>query len=96
MLNFFQKLDNSVEPDSKDLSNNDLHDWLGKSDVAAVVDEAISGPKSKGRVYFRGSWWPAKCEQAVCLEPGVQVKVVGMDKITLLVEPVSVDSGSVV
>jgi len=30
----------------------------------AIVDEEIR-PHRTGRVYFQGSWWPARCQQNV-------------------------------
>lgn len=52
----------------------------------ATVDGEIK-PDEKGRVYFRGSWWFARCNQAVTLVPGERVTVVGVEGITLLVQP---------
>lgn len=52
----------------------------------AVVDQAI-GPDGKGRVRFQATWWPARCEFNVSLNPGDEVRVVGISNITLLVEP---------
>jgi len=54
----------------------------------ATVSETIVGPSREGRVYFRGTWWPARCEQFVTLKPGDTVQVIDMSNITLLVEPV--------
>ena len=54
----------------------------------AKVSEIIVGPYREGRVYFRGTWWPARCEQFVTLKPGDPVQVIDMSNITLLVEPV--------
>jgi len=53
----------------------------------AKVSETIVGPYQEGRVYFRGTWWPARCEQFVTLKPGDTVQVIDMSNITLLVEP---------
>lgn len=52
----------------------------------AIVDEEIP-PYGVGRVRFQASWWPARCEQEVTLVRGQIVYVVGIDNITLLVEP---------
>ncbi|MEL6222969.1 MAG: NfeD family protein [Cyanobacteria bacterium J06626_14] len=54
----------------------------------ARVEEGIA-PGQKGRVYMDGSWWPARCDRALFLQPGTTVRVVGLRGITLLVEPMS-------
>ncbi|MEG4010013.1 NfeD family protein [Microcoleus sp. Pol11C1] len=51
----------------------------------AIVDEEIR-PNESGRVRFQNSWWPAKCDGEMTLEPGDVVRVVGIDNITLIVE----------
>jgi membrane protein implicated in regulation of membrane protease activity len=53
----------------------------------AIVDEPIHGIHKRGRVRFNGSWWPAKCDQEIVLKKGQTVAVVGIDGITLLVQP---------
>ncbi|OCQ99766.1 hypothetical protein BCD67_15290 [Oscillatoriales cyanobacterium USR001] len=53
----------------------------------AIVDETIY-PRRSGRVYFQATWWPARCEKNVILEPNQIVYVVGICNITLLVEPI--------
>lgn len=55
-----------------------------------IVDEAIH-PHRKGRVRFRGSWWFAKCEDNLTIAPGEMVEVLGVQDITLIVKPYSVE-----
>jgi len=52
----------------------------------AIVDEEIR-PNRTGRVYFQGSWWPARCQQNVTLAPGKICYVINICNITLFVEP---------
>ncbi|MEG4235225.1 NfeD family protein [Microcoleus sp. Pol11C3] len=51
----------------------------------AIVDEEIR-PNESGRVRFQNSWWPAKCDLEMTFEPGDEVRVAGIDNITLIVE----------
>jgi membrane protein implicated in regulation of membrane protease activity len=57
-----------------------------------IVSETIR-PFETGRVQFQGSWWPAMfepgiSEQAVILEAGHVVQVIGRQNITLIVQPI--------
>ncbi|MEG4322821.1 MULTISPECIES: NfeD family protein [unclassified Microcoleus] len=54
---------------------------------AIVAEEIRSG--ECGRVRFQCSWWPAKCDKGITFKPGELVYVVGIDKITLLVEGIA-------
>lgn len=55
-----------------------------------IVSEEIR-PHRKGRVYFRGTWWFAKCQDNVTLLPDEQVEVLGIDDdISLLVQRQSI------
>jgi membrane protein implicated in regulation of membrane protease activity len=86
MLNWFQESD---EDDSSDhapkaeLTNDPSH---LVTPGEAVVSVEIR-PHCKGRVRFKGTWWPARCDQSVVLMPGETVNVVGIEAITLVVEP---------
>ncbi len=51
----------------------------------AIVAEEIR-PNESGRVRFQCSWWPARSDKVRTFKPGELVYVVGIDKITLLVE----------
>lgn len=86
------KLYNAIKPRYRKRRNFYLKHLLGKPGEEAIVDEIIEGPNKKGRVKFRGSWWPAKCDLQVTLTPGQRVLVLGIHNITLLVEPVVSDS----
>lgn len=57
--------------------------------LIGVVDEAIA-PQKPGRISFQSSYWPAKLYQfnaPIILLPEQAVKVVGIQGITLLVQP---------
>lgn len=81
--------DTSNSERETDTSSSDISSFLGSQGAEATVDEIIEGPGKKGRVYFQGTWWPAICNLNVVLNPGEVVKVVGIDRITLMVEPFS-------
>lgn len=80
------------QSEDTDSSDSDITDFLGSEGAEAIVDEIIEGPGKKGRVYFQGTWWPAVCELDVVLNPGDVVNVVGIDRITLMVEPLKESS----
>lgn len=52
----------------------------------AVVDEVIQ-PNHRGRVRYKGSYWPARCQRAITLEEGTICSVVNIQGITLIVMP---------
>ncbi|WP_071516949.1 NfeD family protein [Geitlerinema sp. PCC 9228] len=52
----------------------------------AIVEEAIALGKP-GRVYFRGSWYPARCCQNVVMQVGQRVIGIGRSGIEMVVEP---------
>jgi hypothetical protein len=54
----------------------------------AMVVKAIE-PLRTGQIRFQGSWWSARCQRDITLQPGELVNVVGRQNITLLVEPVA-------
>ena len=51
-----------------------------------VVDEIVIQGKA-WRVRFASSYWPAKSVRPAVLMPGDRVRVVGLENITLLVDP---------
>lgn len=54
----------------------------------AIVANLIL-PGQRGRVWFKASWWPARCPLEIVLCQGQPVRVVGIDRITLIVEPIT-------
>ncbi|MBO9997555.1 MAG: NfeD family protein [Cyanobacteria bacterium SID2] len=57
--------------------------------LSATVSDTVS-PSSDGRVFFRGSYWPARfytLPPQALVQPGQSVNIVGRDGITLLVVP---------
>ncbi|NEN99952.1 MAG: hypothetical protein F6K50_32125 [Moorea sp. SIO3I7] len=63
-----------------------LNRWQGEATVKVAIQ-----PNQSGRVHFRASYWNAKCPQAITLNPGDIVEVTGIDNITLIVEPSSLN-----
>jgi len=59
---------------------------LGYQNGQAIVQQAIQ-PHQRGRVRFWGSDWFARCDQEISILPGDVVNVIGVESITLLVEP---------
>jgi tetratricopeptide (TPR) repeat protein len=57
--------------------------WLSGQ---GIVDQPIY-PQQRGRIQFQGSWWYARCDQAVAIAPGEVVEVLGVRNTTLIVEP---------
>jgi membrane protein implicated in regulation of membrane protease activity len=60
----------------------DLHE------VQAVVFELIPA-NSMGYIKFQGILWRARCPQQVSLEPGMRVRVLDRENLTLIVEPIA-------
>jgi membrane protein implicated in regulation of membrane protease activity len=56
----------------------------------ATVTQPIA-PGCPGRVRYQASWWPAQCNEGTTLNVGDEVRVIGVQNITLLVEPVRVE-----
>lgn len=52
-----------------------------------IVEQSIAHG-DRGRVQYAGSWWFARCTQPITLTQGTMVRVIGLQNITLLVEPV--------
>jgi tetratricopeptide (TPR) repeat protein len=59
---------------------------LGLFNGQAIVEQAIL-PDRTGRVRFKASRWSARCDQPLTIAPGELVDVIGVQNITLLVEP---------
>ncbi|MEY3867303.1 MAG: NfeD family protein [Microcoleaceae cyanobacterium] len=53
-----------------------------------IVDEHIY-PARKGRVYYNGTWWPARCHEDITLQPGEVVQIIHIENITVWVQPFS-------
>jgi tetratricopeptide (TPR) repeat protein len=58
----------------------------GYQNRQAIVQQTIQ-PKQRGRVRYWGSDWFARCLQDIFISPGEIVDIVGVENITLLVEP---------
>jgi tetratricopeptide (TPR) repeat protein len=66
---------------------------LGYFRGQAIVEQAIQ-PDRPGRVRFKGSRWFARCDQSVTIGPNEFVDIIGVQNITLLVEPAFLLSAS--
>ncbi|MBP0030082.1 NfeD family protein [Roseofilum sp. Guam] len=91
--NLWQSLRGVFAPSSPKVATPLLPYWTTSDPVVflegeGVVDQPIP-PYGKGRVYYRGSWWPATCTEETTLLTGQEVKVIQRQNITLLVTPVS-------
>ncbi len=69
-------------------SSPDLNPFIGQGRV-----EQLISAKRQGRIYFQGTFWPAKLAQSqpACCQPGETVEVVGRQGLALLVVPVIED-----
>jgi membrane-bound ClpP family serine protease len=57
-------------------------------EVQAVVSELIPA-NSVGYIKFQGILWRVWCPQQVSLEPGMRVRVLDRENLTLIVEPIA-------
>jgi membrane protein implicated in regulation of membrane protease activity len=57
-------------------------------EVQAVVFELIPA-NSMGYIKFQGILWRAWCPQQISLEPGMRVRVLDREHLTLIVEPIA-------
>lgn len=62
------------------------HSSWGHQNRQAIVQQTIQ-PNQRGRVRYWGSDWFARCHQDIFISPGEIVDIVGVENITLLVEP---------
>ena len=58
-------------------------------EVQAVVFDELIPANTMGYVKFQGSLWRARCPQQVSLEPGMRVRVLDRQNLTLIVEPIA-------
>jgi tetratricopeptide (TPR) repeat protein len=66
---------------------------LGYFTGQAIVEQSIQ-PQKPGRVRFKGSRWSARCDQPISIAPYELVDVIGVQNLTLLVEPAFLLSAS--
>jgi membrane protein implicated in regulation of membrane protease activity len=77
----FIKPRNVIRTSSKSATSS--FDYL--EEIATVTDTIR--PYRPGRIFFKGTWWNAVCEQNVELSTGSTVCVVGRTNITCIVQP---------
>ncbi|HEY9628498.1 MAG TPA: tetratricopeptide repeat protein [Coleofasciculaceae cyanobacterium] len=94
--NVFQSFQTSTTTDSSPnvpTPRSPLPANLGYYSGQAIVEQIIQ-PGKPGRVRFKGSRWFARCDQPVDISPHELVDVIGIQNITLLVEPAFLLSAS--
>jgi membrane protein implicated in regulation of membrane protease activity len=62
--------------------------YFKDTDDLATVSDTIR-PYQPGQIYYQGTWWTAKCYQNTVLVPDTVVRVIGLQNITCIVEPVA-------
>ena len=82
--NFFSRLEPGPLPDRARYPQHHYSPEEVEGE-AIVIDKIVPG--RKGGVRFRGTWWSARCTEAIALAPGTPVHVIGRREITLWVEP---------
>lgn len=81
-------------PSNRSKTNQRLDDIdVNEFDCEAIVEEIIL-PRKTGRIYFKGTSWPARCKQDITFKPDETVRVTHISNITLFVEPVSQSNSS--
>ena len=85
-LNFADSLFFKAEPEPNAVTKK-LEPFPDLSDLEkeAIVTQPIR-PGNPGQVYFQGSWWTARCDQAIMLRRNERVYVVGRINLTVFVE----------
>ncbi|MBW4657586.1 MAG: hypothetical protein KME15_02840 [Drouetiella hepatica Uher 2000/2452] len=94
--NVFQAFQTSARASDKTVRStprSPLPANLGYYSGQAIVEQMIQ-PDKPGRVRFKGSRWFARCDQPVNISPHELVDVIGIQNITLLVEPAFLLSAS--
>lgn len=64
---------------------------VGSEAMIGLVGEVRSWSRTKGTVFVNGESWNARCEPDLHLAPGDQVRVSGLDGLTLRVEPMGTE-----
>lgn len=64
---------------------------LGSTSTTAIVDQILP-QGNRLRVRYAGSWWFARCLRPASLTQGSQVRVVGRENLTLLIEPIGLSA----
>jgi tetratricopeptide (TPR) repeat protein len=83
----FVETQNSTNPSSRQSIKQSMpHGSWGYQNRQAIVQQTIQ-PNQRGRVRYWGSDWFARCHQDIFISPGEVVDIVGVENITLLVEP---------
>lgn len=62
---------------------------VGSDAMVGLVGEVRTWSRGKGTVFVNGESWNARCESDLHLAPGAQVRITGLDGLTLHVEPIT-------
>ena len=82
MLNLLSLIKNNSNNINKNSNQRFKNRFQGEGKIYETVF-----PEQKGRIYFKGSYWFARCNLDLILNPGDIVEVIDRQALTLIVIP---------